>query len=94
MSARSSIKAFMNRSPVLKRGQGHCSADARALVPHHRLVHPGAVDVAAQQASSAVVLGDEAVAVESSPLARTKSKTAHSARQADYARDPDQYDAE
>jgi hypothetical protein len=38
-------------------------ADARTFVPHHRLVHPGAVDVAAQQAPSAVVLGDEAVAV-------------------------------
>jgi hypothetical protein len=36
----------------------------RALVPHHRLVHPGAVDVAAQQAPGAVVLGDEPIASE------------------------------
>jgi hypothetical protein len=35
------------------------------LVPDEGLVHPGAVDIAAQQAPGAVVLGDEAVAVES-----------------------------
>jgi len=35
------------------------------LVPRYRLVHPGAVGVAAQQASNAVVLGNETVAVES-----------------------------
>jgi hypothetical protein len=41
--------------------------DARTLVPHHRLVHPGAVDIAAQQAPSAVVLGDETIAVVAPP---------------------------
>jgi hypothetical protein len=46
---------------------GTACAEDCALVPHHRLVHPGAVDVAAQETPSTVVLGGEAVAVVHEP---------------------------